>query len=260
MENDCMNTYWSGQAENFTGISLYELKSEAYDIWQKKLAGALPKNRRLTILDIGCGAGFFGILLSRMGHSVTESDFNEDMLEQARKNVAAEGRTELVSFVRADAQQLPFPDCSFDAVVSRNISWVLREPERAYSEWLRVLKPGGRLINFDGNWFLHRTDSKAKREYERGSELVKAAGAAFAVSDHSKAVDEQIDSLPMSGRRRPDWDVNYLSALDCAEVDVDPMLPIEIYDDYYRLQYRYIPTFMIGVTKPLYRTCEIISE
>ncbi|SPZ01220.1 methyltransferase [Proteus mirabilis] len=57
-------------------------------------------------------------------------------------------------------QDLPFGDEQFDLVVSRNVTWNLKSPCEAYQEWFRVLKPGGSLINFDANWYLHLFDDE----------------------------------------------------------------------------------------------------
>ena len=48
---------------------------------------------------------------------------------------------------------LRFADNTFDMIVSRNVTWNLEHPDRAYYEWMRVLKPGGVLLNFDASWY-----------------------------------------------------------------------------------------------------------
>jgi len=52
-----------------------------------------------------------------------------------------------------DVQSLPFQSSSFDLVTSRHLLWTLPDPARAIAEWMRVLRPGGRIIAIDGNWF-----------------------------------------------------------------------------------------------------------
>lgn len=51
-------------------------------------------------------------------------------------------------------------------IVTRNLTWNLEQPEKAYKEWLRVLKPGGCLLNYDGNYYLHYYDEEYRKEYE----------------------------------------------------------------------------------------------
>jgi ubiquinone/menaquinone biosynthesis C-methylase UbiE len=249
MENTCFEHYWDGQAPEFTKVYMYELQGAAYEVWKNILMDNLPKGECLNILDAGCGAGFFGIVLSRFGHRVTETDRSAEMLEEARRNIWPEENNELVRFEQADAQKLDFPDGTYDVVVSRNVTWALPDPEAAYREWLRVLKPGGVLLNFDSNWFLHRRDAEAKAAYEAGTALVKEAGLKIAVSDHNGELDSCIDALPLSAIRRPGWDERLLRAMKDLRLTILPSLPDVIYDDYYRLQYRYIPTFMIRAEK-----------
>ena len=101
----------------------------------------------LKILDIGCGAGFFSILLAAKGYDVTGIDLTESMIEEA-VSLAAEEKSN-ARFQVMDAEKLAFPDETFDVIVSRNVTWNLPHPEKAYVEWLRVLKTGGLLLNYD---------------------------------------------------------------------------------------------------------------
>ena len=77
-------------------------------------------------------------------------DYTEAMLEEAKKNAGA--FTQKITYCQMDASHLAFVDETFDAVVSRNLTWNLEDPEQAYKEWMRVLKPGGVLLNFDANY------------------------------------------------------------------------------------------------------------
>ncbi len=56
--------------------------------------------------------------------------------------------------LQEDFGALPFQDGTFDLVVSRNVTHIIREHLKVYGEWLRVLKPGGVLLIFDANWHL----------------------------------------------------------------------------------------------------------
>lgn len=66
------------------------------------------------------------------------------MLAEARKNAVHYGVD--IDFRRMDAQKLDFEDGIFDLVISRNVLWNLEQPEQAYREWLRVLKPNGTVM------------------------------------------------------------------------------------------------------------------
>lgn len=54
-----------------------------------------------------------------------------------------------ITFLQENAQETGFADETFDAVVTRNLTWTLPDTKKAYEEWKRVLVPGGVLINFD---------------------------------------------------------------------------------------------------------------
>ena len=123
------------------------------------LAAIQPGQRAL---DVCCGTGDLALALARRGVEVTGLDFSQAMLEIARlrsqKSEARSQKPEVrnptsgfrpLVFLQGDAQQLPFPDNSFDAVTVgyglRNLaSW-----ETGLREMLRVAKPGGRLVVLD---------------------------------------------------------------------------------------------------------------
>jgi SAM-dependent methyltransferase len=102
---------------------------------------AIPPGSR--VLDIACGTGNQSIPLAKSGCDVTGLDLAPNLLEQARARAKAEGLT--IQFDEGDAEQLPYPDASFDAVVSMFGAMFAPRPELVASEIARVLKPGGLL-------------------------------------------------------------------------------------------------------------------
>lgn len=104
----------------------------------------LPANARL--LEVGCGsAAFWQENRDRIpaGWNVTLTDFSAGMLDGARAALAGSGHP--FQFAQADAQDLPFHDGSFDAVIANHMLYHVPDRPRALSEIARVLKPGGRL-------------------------------------------------------------------------------------------------------------------
>jgi SAM-dependent methyltransferase len=95
------------------------------------------------VLDVGCGPGNFSRDFARAAPDgeVIGVDASRTMLEAA---VRAGGPPNL-SYVRADAARLPFPDAGFDAVCCFAALYLIEEPMRALDELVRVLAPGGRL-------------------------------------------------------------------------------------------------------------------
>jgi SAM-dependent methyltransferase len=107
---------------------------------------AIPAGAR--VLDVACGTGNLALPMARGGAMVTGVDIAANLLVQARERAAAEGLT--VSFDEGDAEALPYPDGSFDVVVSMFGAMFAPRPEVVAGELARVLKPGGRLAM--ANW------------------------------------------------------------------------------------------------------------
>jgi ubiquinone/menaquinone biosynthesis C-methylase UbiE len=101
-----------------------------------------------TLLDVGCGAGQIAIPAARAGVKVTGVDIATNSLEQARERARAEGLT--AQFDEGDAEALPYPDASFDTVVSLVGAMFAPRPERVAAEVVRVTRPGGRIMMV--NW------------------------------------------------------------------------------------------------------------
>ena len=123
--------------------------------WKRRvveLAAVRPGQRAL---DVCCGTGDIALALARGGPEVTGLDFSQAMLEIARarsqRSEVSDRKSEVHApiFLQGDAQQLPFPDNSFDAVTIgyglRNLS----SCETGLREMLRVARPGGRLVVLD---------------------------------------------------------------------------------------------------------------
>jgi 2-polyprenyl-3-methyl-5-hydroxy-6-metoxy-1,4-benzoquinol methylase len=107
---------------------------------------AIPRGAR--VLDVACGTGNLAIPIARHGAIVTGVDIAANLLVQARERAAAEGLS--ATFDEGDAEQLPYPDASFDAVVTMFGAMFAPRPELVASEFARVLKPGGLLAM--ANW------------------------------------------------------------------------------------------------------------
>ena len=100
------------------------------------------------ILDVACGTGNSAIPAARAGAEVTGLDIATNLLEQARKRAAAEGVK--ASFEEGDAEDLPYPDRSFDVVMTMFGAMFAPRPDRVAAELLRVCRPGGLIAM--ANW------------------------------------------------------------------------------------------------------------
>ncbi len=100
------------------------------------------------VLDVATGSGNTAIAAARRFTQVTGVDFVPSLLERARVRAQAEGL--VVEFVEGDAEALPFPDASFDVVMSTFGVMFAPDHPRAAAELVRVLRPGGRIAL--SNW------------------------------------------------------------------------------------------------------------
>jgi SAM-dependent methyltransferase len=200
------------------------------------------------VLDVGTGPGFYAMILAARGYPVTAVDFSEKMLAEARRNAGP--LAERIDFRRMDAQALTFPDGSFDVIVTRNLTWNLQDPARAYGEWGRVLRSGGVLLNFDANWYAYLVDEDKRAAFERDRENTRL----LQVEDHeayaeSRLMEDITRSLPMTARRRPDWDLDVLRALGCSRVAADRRAGERVWNEEEKINYASTPGFLIWATK-----------
>jgi arsenite methyltransferase len=99
------------------------------------------------VLDLGSGAGTDSLVAAKMvgsDGSVTGIDMTPEMLAKARA-AAAELGANNVEFIESEAESLPFPDASFDVVISNGVIDLIPDKDAVFAELYRVLAPGGRL-------------------------------------------------------------------------------------------------------------------
>ncbi len=104
-----------------------------------------------AVLDIGCGAGVDSLVAAHLvgpGGRVVGLDVTPAMIAKARVQQARLGLGN-VTFQVGQAEDLPFPDRDFDAVISNGVFNLTLDKEKALKEAHRVLKPGGRLLLAD---------------------------------------------------------------------------------------------------------------
>lgn len=118
------------------------------------LAARLPRTGR--ILEVGCGTGGLLVAALRSGRSIEGVDIASRWLVVARRRLADRGL--YAPLVAASADRLPWLDGRFDAVVADSVLEHLDDPAAALSEWVRVLRPGGRLVVWSPNRFTLTTD------------------------------------------------------------------------------------------------------
>lgn len=209
---DRINAYWTGRAPSYDQYQQRPERLEADDrAWAEIWAEALP-GTPADILDVGTGSGHAALTIARLGHRVTGIDLAEGMLEQARKHAATAGNAP--DFRLGDAVAPDFPPASFDAVVGRYVTWTLREPDVAVANWIRLLRPGGRLAFVDSTWFPNGLDDAAENFAGYYDESVRAA-------------------LPLAAAKSIDETALYFANAGLSEVRVKPLTSIYDLDQKY---------------------------
>lgn len=122
-------TCWSQRAPGYSLVNQKELLPVQRCAWQETLCHELSAHfpsqepSALHVLDIGCGPGFFSIILAEQGYDVTAIDLTPAMLEEAKRNAGA--LRDQILFLEMNAEELTFQDRSFDVIVTRNLTWNL---------------------------------------------------------------------------------------------------------------------------------------
>ena len=113
-----------------------------------RFVDAVEAGRDATILDVACGPGIVSVGIAAKARAVVAFDLTPEMLQQARDRCSKAGLTN-VTFQQGSATDLPFPDSSFDGVVTRLSVHHFDAPRRVLDEMFRVLKPGGICVLAD---------------------------------------------------------------------------------------------------------------
>ena len=271
---DEIESYWSTRTEGYSEVNEKELKGMQKKAWLETLERGFFGKRsgknedsennsvekevfeeefsekqhtdkykdHLRILDIGTGPGFFPMILAEAGYHVTAIDYTPGMLEKAAENAAKfiGEKSRNIEFKRMDAQALEFEDESFDVIISRNLTWTLPHVSHAYGEWLRVLKKGGVLLNFDANYGL--------TDFSNVADLPENHAHNILGDDMMRECEEIKRQLPISSYSRPAWDLETLGSMEVKDFRVDLGISSRIYlekDEFYNPT----PLFMLRTVK-----------
>lgn len=210
-----IRSYWTARSHDFGEVRKNELENDMGRRWLEEIERHLPTGRELRILDVGTGTGFFAILLAQAGHRTEGIDLTPSMLDEARRQSAALGLN--ITYKEMDAQALSYDDGSFDAVISRNLTWTLPDPEQAYREWARVLRPGGVLLNFDADYAAHVRSMSAQNRQVAADSPYGHIGMTDALQKENDEITLAVDT----GKQRPDWDLQVLEKLGFSKLYAD---------------------------------------
>jgi ubiquinone/menaquinone biosynthesis C-methylase UbiE len=133
--------YWNDYAPQFDEAHA----TENLNNWRKMLKKFIGEGKK-SVLDLGTGTGFLAKMAAELGYESSGVDLSQEMMDLGREAVKQKGLA--VAFIEAPVEKLPFADNSFDALINCRLIWTLVEPKTAFTEWLRVLKKGGQVLNF----------------------------------------------------------------------------------------------------------------
>lgn len=221
-----IHSYWTKRAAGYSEYNQQELEDERRMKWKMKLIELISdqfpnrKPEEIHVLDIGTGPGFFALLLAEAGYQVSAIDCTEEMLKEAKKNTGS--YAENISWYLGDVQDMEFAQESFDILVTRNVTWNLEQPEKAYQEWYRILNKGGALFNFDADWYGHLFDADKRKEYENDRKNTENEDVEdlYGGTDIN-AMERIARQIPLSREKRPDWDIAAMKRAGFSFVNCD---------------------------------------
>lgn len=228
-----MTSYWTERTESFSQLRRKEFVSRMHERWMAEFHRYIPADKPLKILDLGTGTGFFVFLLGSEGHHCTGIDLTESMIAEARRIAEIMGLP--ADFQVMDAEHPAFAPESFDVLVTRNLTWGLPHLEEAYTNWHKLLKKDGLLINFDADYCRERTDTPlpANHAHKGIPERMKQEYEAFK------------EALRPVQQPRPQWDTELLAKAGFHDIQVDTEVYKRIYQEFDEF-YNPTPIFMIA--------------
>jgi ubiquinone/menaquinone biosynthesis C-methylase UbiE len=238
--------HWDRRANTFDDETGHGLVSDGQrSAWLdllSRLVGPAPQQ----VLDVGCGTGFLALRFAELGHSVTGIDLAPQMVDRARRK--AEQANQPIDFRVGDAAALDCPDEHFDWVVARHVIWNLPDPQRALEEWLRVLRPGGRLVLIEGKW---ANNEALARCYRRPASrllarVIEVVAALVSRGRSSYRRYRRIEvQLPFSGGPSAKRLVAFLQDNHLDDLVVEPLMDPMLWGEVPRF-----PRYLVAGTRP----------
>jgi len=127
-----------------------------YDRYSEEIMNIVNPNQLGFYLEVGVGAGRYTIPLAKHGNLVVGVDLSEEMLKKCLANAKHHEVRNVVSLVKADAENLPFRNRTFEKVVCMETLVHVPNYEKAIDEYFRVTQPGGNVIT-ESKSFFHPT-------------------------------------------------------------------------------------------------------
>ena len=188
--------YWDKQSKIWREEKEEEWMGHSPAQWASYFKTRKENLSAYDALEVGTASGYFANILHQAGFTVSAMDISPSMIEEA---IQVSHQLEIpINYKIGDAQDIPFDANSFDLVFTRLMTWTIPDIKKCYSEFFRVLKPGGLLINFDGDFGKVEFSQDGHERYP--ADIMEQA-------NHIKK------ELEVSLHKRPEYDVELLQEL-----------------------------------------------
>lgn len=230
-KNTKIRDFWNYRSSSFDKSPGHTIRSaEEEKAWKSLFSHKLGDCH--DILDVGSGTGFLSLMLADMGYHVIGIDISDKMLAKALTKACRKGYS--IDFQIGDTEKLHFSDNSFDAIVNRAVLWSVPHPDVAAREWMRVLKPGGKLC-----FFLHSPHNSPMDTIQRN--LINIWSLIAEKRNPWKVLDEKRAGvyLPFKGGVHPDVIISLLNKAGFADIIAEPLTEIDkLKKDHLPIMYR----------------------
>ena len=237
-----VDNYWDERAESYSKQNISQLDRK--EKWKSVLNKYMPEGKNAKILDIGTGPGFLAILMAKEGYNVSAVDRSGQMIYHAVQNAQQENVN--VDF-KVVGDEMPFEEDSFDMILSRDVVWMQKEPEKTLESWYKLLKKGGTMVYFDADWYGYLRDDESIKGYkEHRKNVEKNNGFVYTKANE---MEQMAHDFPLTYQARPQWDVDFWNKQQTDGVLCETELNSSIYSKLEQLQYEKNQEFLICVKK-----------
>lgn len=188
--------YWDKQSKIWREEKEEEWTGNSPAQWARYFKTRKEYLTGYAALEVGTASGYFANILYQAGFTVSAMDISPAMIEEA-KQVSHQLQIP-INYKVGDAQHIPFDNNSFDLVFTRLMTWTIPDIKKCYSEFFRVLKPGGLIINFDGDFGTVQFSQDGHERYP---------------ADIMEQANQIKKDLEVSLHKRPEYDVQVLQEL-----------------------------------------------
>lgn len=199
-----ISAYWDKQSAIWSAEKQTAWTQPVTAEWGGYFREMLPQLTGNKVLELGTASGYFANILAMAGYEVTAADISANMIAEARTVTAALNLQ--VDYRVMDAQELIFPEQQFDLVFTRLMTWTIPDINTFYSECFKVLKPGGLLLNFDGDFGACQFSQEGHENYPAD------------IMEQANRIKSQLD---ISKHQRPARDLEVLREVGFVQVSAD---------------------------------------